>query len=303
MNKRLWTLPVLVAVLLAVASGVGFAIPSLSGPTGIVSVPTAVTAPPNTLQAALSYQAIKMQEVQAASMYSASETSGMYAPVTSTRRDLAVWSLQALAGVTDKAELWLAYSTVRDTEDSHIWGIGGKVALTKEPEEPAALAVGASYKRWTDGLQVAVTSMYGGPVTIETTDVKVLQAYIVATKDFTPMKGEKWEWGPGGGTRMLGSLGLMYERVDPGVGDSQNFTRPFIGFEFMGAGGTSLGLEYRWRDNDLDEKAIFSAVLRHRFSSVLTAEVGTTNASPIGTGLNDEDIFVRVGYSFPMKGY
>lgn len=43
-------------------------------------------------------------------------------------------------------------------------------------------------------------------------------------------------------------------------------------------------------------------MLRHAFSPKVTVELGTTNASPVGTGLHDQDVFVRVGYTFPMKG-
>jgi hypothetical protein len=301
MNKRLLTLPVLAALLLAAGSGVGFAIPSLGGPTGIVSVPTAAVAPANALQAALSYQTFKMEQIQSAAMYQVGQAWQMYS--TSGKEDFTVWSLQALTGITDKAELWAAYSSVRDTEDSHLWGIGGKILLTKEPEEAAALAVGASYQKWANAVIVPVVTLYDSTasVSLAPSDVDVTKLYLVATKDFTPMKGEKWEWGPGAGTRMLGSLGLMYLKADPDVGESNSLTRPFLGFEFVGAGGTTLGLEYRWKDSDLDAKAIFSAVLRHRFSPEVTAEVGTTNASPIGNGLDDQEVFVRVGYSFPMK--
>lgn len=149
MNKRLWTLPVLAAVMLVAASGVGFAIPSLGGPTGIVSVPNALVAPEKTLETALSYQALKI--VQAAGMYAAGGAAGMYAP--SEAEHFTVWSLQGLAAVTSQAELWAAYSAVRNHNDSHIWGIGGKVQLTKEPEEAASLAVGASYQKWVDVLR------------------------------------------------------------------------------------------------------------------------------------------------------
>ena len=283
MIMRLWTIPVLVGLLVATACGVGFAIPSLDGPTGIVTVPNASVAPLGTLQTALSYQKFKM-----------ATPSG-----TAETEDMTAWSLQALTGVADKAELWAAYQSLRNQQDSHIWGIGGKIQLAKEPEETASLAVGASYQKWVDAI-----TMYdeAGLPGVSPEDAKVLKAYLVATKDFTPMKGEKWEWGPGGGTRMLGSAGLMYLKVDGGSAFDESLTRPFLGVEFVGAAGTSLGLEYRWKDNDLDEKAVFSAVLRHMFSPEFTAELGTTNASPVGTGLGDQEIFIRLGYNIPMKG-
>jgi len=132
-------------------------------------------------------------------------------------------------------------------------------------------------------------------------DVKVRNAYIVATRDFTPMRGETWEWSSGAGTRMLGSAGLLYLNCDPDLGKSFSLTRPFVGLEFVGAGGTVLGLEYRWKDSTLDQKAVFSAVLRHYFSAEAVAELGTTNASVVGTGLDDQDVFVRIAYTIPIK--
>jgi len=285
MSKRVWTLPVLVALLVAAGSGAAFGIPSLAGPTGIVSVPNALIAPQGTLDVALSYQ-----KLQAAAI-------DMYEPA----EDMTAWSLQLLTGITKEAELWAAYSTVRDEEDSHIWGLGGKVQLAKEPEEAAALAVGASYQTWVDAFSFVPAGTPTG--TVVTSDVKVLKAYLVATKDFTPLTGESWEWGPGAGTRMLGTAGLMYLKADPDVAglESESLTRPFVGFEFIGAAGTTLGLEYRWKDDDIDEKAVFSAVLRHKFSPEFTAELGTTNAGPMGNGLEDQDIFLRLVYSVPME--
>ena len=271
MTKTFWTLPLVVA-LLVVAGGAAYAIPSLGGPTGIVSVPTAAVAPNGQLQTALTYQS---QE-----MYSA---------------DVDLWQLQALAGVSDEAELWAAYVLADQegptaSETANMWAFGGKVQLASEPEDDASLAVGASLEKWSDLL----TPMGMG-------DVDVWKAYVVATKDFTPMASESWEWSAQSETRMLGSVGILYTSVDPDGGESESLTRPFVGFEFIGAGGTVLGLEYRWKDDDVDEKAVFSAVLTHAVSPEFEVQVGTTNAGPSGIGLDDQDIFVRVGYIVPMN--
>ncbi|NIQ99901.1 MAG: hypothetical protein GTN78_06820, partial [Gemmatimonadales bacterium] len=55
-------------------------------------------------------------------------------------------------------------------------------------------------------------TMYGAGPGID--DVDVLRAYIVVTKDFTPMSEELWEWNDGG-TRILGTAGLLYLDFDP----------------------------------------------------------------------------------------
>jgi hypothetical protein len=253
--------------------------PSLGGPTGIVSVPNALVAPPGQLQAALSFQ---------------SQTNSMY----SADVDVSMWQLNVLAGVSQGAELWAAYAladqdTPTASETAHMWALGGKYQFTSEPKDQAALAVGMSMEKWSD-LMLA-SDMYGGGLG----DVDVLKAYIVATKDFTPMPTGSWETG-GSTTRILGSLGIMYVNIDPSGADSETMTRPFVGVEFLGTGGTNLGLEYRWKDDDIDAKAVFSAVLTHRFSPKLEAQIGTTNAGTSGIGLDDQDIFVRLGYTFPM---
>jgi len=272
MTKKLWTLALLAALAVVAAGGAAQAMPSLAGPTGIVSVPNALVAPPGQLQAALSYQSQSMNDV-----------------------DIKYWGLNVLAGVSKEAELWAAYALADQTtptasETAHLWAFGGKYQFTSEPKDQAALAIGASMEKWSD--LANTSSMYFG-------DVDVLKAYIVATKDFTPMTGKSWEW-TNSTTRILGSLGIMYVKIDPDGGDSETMTRPFVGIEFLGAAGTSLGLEYRWKDDDLDAKSVFSAVLSHKFSKQVEAQIGTTNAGPAGIGLDDQDIFVRLGYTFPM---
>jgi hypothetical protein len=266
-------LPLVAALALAAGSGVGHAIPSLAGPTGIVSVPTAAVAPVGQLQTALTFQS---QEMYGGTI------------------DVDYWAINFLTGVSDEAELWAAYAladqeTPTASETAHLWAIGGKYQLAAEPVDQASLAVGASLEQWSDSML-----MYGG---LE--DIDVIKVYIVATKDFTPMGAQSWEW-TDTGTRILGTLGLLYIDVDPDSSSGDSLTRPFLGVEFIGAGGTTLGLEYRWKDDDLDDDAVFSAVLRHPVSPEVCLEVGTTNAGPAGLGLDGQDVFVRVGYNFPM---
>jgi len=230
------------------------------------------------LQAALTFQSQEM-------------TQGMYSA------DVDYWALNVSIGVANEAELWGAYAladqeTPTVSETAHMWAIGGKYQLTREPEDAACLAVGASLEKWSD--------LISGDGSLD--DVDIVKAYVVATKDFTPLAGEAWEWSSGAGTRMLGSAGLLYIDVDPGAGESESLTRPFVGMEFIGAGGTTLGLEYRWKDDDLDQKAVFSAVLRHRLSPKVEVEVGTTNAGPAGLGMDGQDIFLRLGYTIPLGG-
>jgi hypothetical protein len=274
MKKSLWSLPVLAAVLIVAGSGSALAIPSLGGPTGIASCPNALVAPMNEVQTALTYQSLEADSV------------GMYA----TPEDFTVWTLQALTGVSSEAELWAAYTSVQNTEDFHAWGLGGKLQVAGDdaPGSPM-VAVGAGYASWQD--MMSSVGMYSSSC-----DADVWNAYIVATMDLTPDSGESWEWSSGGGTQVLGSAGVMYINMDPDVGDGDSLTRPFVGVEFIGPEGTCLGMEYRWPDDNLDCKAVFSAVLTHPLSPALTGQIGTTNAGPGGLGLDDQDFFIRLGY-------
>ena len=285
---RFWAIPVLVGLLVAAACGAGFAIPSLGGPTGIVSVPNASIAPVKSLETALSLHNFRV----------VSEGAGMYG--ASTHDDMTALSFQILTGVSDEAELWAAFQNVRDGEDSHIWGIGGKFQLAREPEMPVSVAVGASFQKWIDAFAAdaaAASGMYGA--TVEP-DATIRKAFVVATRDLTPIKDKKWGWGPGGGTRILASAGLLYLKVTGG-GMSDSLTRPFLGLEFVSPNGATVGLEYRTKDSSIDEKAVMSAVLRYKFSPEFSAEIGTTNSSPVGTGLTDQDMFLRLGYTIPFQ--
>jgi len=252
-------------------SGAGFPMPSLAGPTGIVTVPNALIAP-RSLETALSYQKLTLGEDD----------------------DDSVWSLQALAGVPDKRELWAAYSTIGNGDSAHMWGVGGKLALMRESQQAISLALGASYQQLSDSIGMYDVST--GPFDMSF-DEKVTKAYLVATKDFTP----------GAGMHALASAGLMYMQAKASVdalgislSESESLTRPFVGLEFIAPSGTGLGLEYRWKDDTLDAKAVMSAALRLAFSDNFRAEVGTTNADPVGFGMDDQNFFFRLGYSVPL---
>lgn len=256
-------LGLLAVVTMLAACGAASAMPSLGGPTGIVTVPNALVAPQGQLQTALTYQNWSMYD-----------------------GDATLWGLNVLGGVTDKAELWGAYASVNPDEDLDMdniteWGFGGKYQFIAEPAGTASLAVGASLEQWD----------------IEDDNLNVTKAYLVASKDLTAMTGGEWADSP---TKMLGSIGLIYVNLDSDFMD-ESLTRPFAALQFMGQGGTGLGLEYRWKDDNLDDKAVFSAVLCHQFSPELSAQVGTTNSVFNGLGGDDQDIFVRLGYTFGLK--
>lgn len=237
-------------------------VPSLGGPTGIVSMPNAITMPAGTWQAAFSCQGMR------------TSSSGMYqAP-----DDLRAWSLQAAHRLNDTAELWASYSSAADHVGSHTWALGGKKMLTHLEGEGPFAAVGASYHRWSDAFPAGSwTSGDARP------DANVPEAYAVVTG---VLADEDWPW-------LLGTAGLMYLGLDADRGPSQSMTRPFVALQAIVL-GTGLGVEYRWKDPSVDAKPVFSAAIRQVLSEEVTVEVGTTNASPVGTGLSAQRLFLRL---------
>jgi hypothetical protein len=296
---RLWTVSVLAGLLLASACGIGFAIPSLGGPTGVVTTPDARVASGGTVDAAFSYQAMRTtQLVQSAAFYGAT-------PIISEQTHSGTaWSLQAATGIADKAEVWADYHSVRDMEDSHIWGLGGKLQLAKEPERPVSLACGLGYRDWTDHLSQVIAPLGGavpaGTLVSSFEGLKVWNAYLVVSKDLTMEKKDRPRWGVGGDNHLLANAGLIYLKVDTQVAGNDSLFRPFVSAEIIG-GDTEVAAEYRFKGSSIDEQGVFSAVLRQKLSPDITLEVGTTNSDPVGIGLGDQNIFWRLGYQIPSK--
>jgi hypothetical protein len=276
MRTKLLMLPVLGAALLAISAGAACAMPSLGGPTGIVSVPSATIAPIDQWQTAVSWRSF--------------ETLGMY-------EDARDWSFQFLKGVADDAEIWAAYRRITDGEDTNLWQLGGKYQVSSAllPRggglAGADISIGASLGRWADS--IAMYADHG------ITDIDVLKAYIVATRQVWPFTAAT-EWEVAASTRIIGSAGLLYMRLEPDVGGDDTVVRPFVGIEIVGPSGLTGGIEYRAKDSDVDHKAVFSAFLRRQLGPVSNIEIGTTNATPIGTGLEDQSFFIRLGYDVPL---
>jgi len=281
MRMRSWMLPLLGAAFLAASSTVACAIPSLAGPTGIVMVPTAEVAPTTQWQTAVSYRSVEVTE-----MYEA---------------DASLWGLQILKGVADDAELYARYIRSTNGEDTNIWEIGGKYQISERVFQGRGfladtdIALGASLGRWVDAFGMyEMTGSYAP-------DVDTFKLYAVATKQVYPLGTTvDWEWGTPTGTVVIGTAGLLYQSIDPDVGGSETSLRPFVGVEIIGAGDLTLGLEYRAKDSNIEEEALYSAVLRRQFGPRTAVELGTTNASPIGLGREEQAFFLRLGYDLPL---
>jgi hypothetical protein len=288
MSKRVWLLPALAILLVAVGGSAAFAVPSLGGPSGIVSVPNALVAPTGQAAVAASWQSMEMYEL-------------------TNSEDFSTWSLQVLGGVAEGAELWAAYSNANDILDTTTWGVGGKFQFAREPDSPVTLAVGGGYRSGSGDTRIGeALDMY---VDVDA-DATMWNAYLAASKDFTPT-GMSTEWASG--TRIVGTAGLLWASVDldetfsseegsEKFSSDETLLEPFVAVEFLGTEGTTLGLEYRWKDSDIDQKAVFSAVLRQCFPNGFFGEIGTTNADQFGFGLENQNFFARAGYVFTFGG-
>jgi len=305
MSKRLWILPVLAAVLIAAGSGAGYAsMPSLLGGTGIVSLPNAEIAPMGQLQTAVVYQRLEAIGIDMYNEEFTNETASL-------------WGIQALAGVANGAELWAAYSKDNSDADMKTWSLGGKFQIPTG-DKSVNLAVGANYRQGKGEFPTFLSVDEFDPLLVfsDQFDIKGTNwdAYLVATADLTALTKSTCTSG-----RFLGSLGVIYKNFKVDLTDNwadiydgavvdtgsdgfnvvdENLTKPFLAVEFLGQDRTSLGLEYRWKDSELDAKAVFSAVLRHDFEQGITASVGVTNADQFGLGMDDQNWFAMIGYNF-----
>ena len=279
MKKTLLVLSV-VAMALIAGSGAGLAYPTLSGPTGGAVLPDAMVVPPGQLDLAVDWT-----EIDAASLLGSS-LSGY---------DLTVLPVRLVYGVGSGAELWAAWTRIDNSDNADGWGVGAKYQLMREPEQSMTLALGGGWSQIDDASSV----LLGGALGMY--DVSSWNVYLVATKDLSPAGEEGWAW-ENSATRIVGSVGVLYQKFEdiiPGASDDE-LLEPFVGLEFIAVQGTRLGLEYRFKDSDLDQKGLFSAVLRHPVSENLTLQVGMTNGALAGLGGEDFDLFAGLNYRFGL---
>ncbi len=186
MSKRLWLLPVLVTVLVVLGSTAGFgSMPSLLGPTGVVTTPNAMVAPMGMIETVLTYQRLDgfNQELGAVDMYdSFSVTQNIDRNETNN-----LWGLEALAGVANGAELWAAYSKDNSDVSLKTWSGGAKYQFPNCSKN-VNVAIGASYRKASGSTDVAeVDSVSTSRAVYALGDFSVdghsWDAYLVATAD------------------------------------------------------------------------------------------------------------------------
>jgi len=195
----------------------------------------------------------------------------------------------------DAESIWIGRANVGFSDDLEIWA-----GYTKLSDSPTGSSfIPEVHKIWNGGAKYA-TQVRNIPVTVggsfgkmqDDPSITVYNAFLVADKDPGTLK-------------LIGSPdvkltlgGTWIKLKDSSVNGT--VLQPFGGLVFSNDKGISLAVEYRPKDSDVDEKALFSAALRYPVNDTITVQVGTTNGSIGGLGGNDSDIFF--GLSYCMKG-
>ena len=183
-------------------------------------------------------------------------------------------ALRAVYGIAPKWEIGGLYWKAKDTEDLKAWGLNVKYQVMREPEQQFGLALGLAYSKVKD------TSV----------DAKWTRYYAVLSKKLSMAQ----EGGESGIGEITGLIGIVGDRVKDGTSESE--ANLMLGLEAKLRGGTYLGLEWRdkWKDAG---KSVMSAVVRHKISPQIGAELGITNSDgPFGE--ENRKIFVGVSYEF-----
>lgn len=241
---------VLIAVVAMCASA--WAYPSLLGPSGIVQTPTTDITEKNAVDVAADY--------------------------VSLREGFSSIPVRLTAGISDKAELGLAYLKIGNDLDGRLVNLHGKVSFQREPDYPFGLAVGIEFGDLGEKL-------------FELQDVnRIIRVYAVASKLLTPRpEGEAERVG----TDIRGQIGVNYERIQNGVTESS--VRPFVGLELATAGGTVIGAE--WRSEKFGDDVV-SAVIRHPFDQKTFIQAGVTkNLAGLAVS-NKTAFFGGLGFRF-----
>lgn len=182
--------------------------------------------------------------------------------------------VRANAAVGNNVEVWAGTAQWReqDSYNENVDNFGAKLRLMSQANNGIDVAIGGSFGRdkWHWG------------------DEDITKAFLAVTKDFEVA---------GATCRLTG--GAMYNRIKDGDW-SDKFTKPYAALEVLNVRGCDIGIEYRQRDDDFDdEEAPMSAVLRYSVpDKPVWIEIGTTNASWLGTSWAGQRGFFGVGIAF-----
>ena len=170
-------------------------------------------------------------------------------------------------------ELWVGEEFFRgdDWSNEEIMNGGVKFRLLSQENTGIDLAIGGSVGRdqWRDNRE------------------DVTKAFLAISKDFTLVVPARL------------TVGAMFNRFENDDW-SEEFTQPYAALELLDVKGLNIGVEYRQRDDDLDDsQAPLSAVMRYSVPDhPVWIEIGTTNASWTGLSWAGQRGFFGIGYAF-----
>jgi len=265
-TKALWLLALLILAVV-VGSSAAFSYPTLQGPTGLVLLPDANVEPRGQWTLAADYIKVDGDKVPSFAVEGPSQY----------LEDLNVCPIRLVWGVSNMAELWAAYTDIRDDEAVNLWSGGVKIQVHNNPATGVKVAFGGGHSSLQDdvGLDVTADTIYG-----------------VVTKE-SRATGQ-WRW--------KGSLGVMYTKFKPEGApedEEEKILEPFVGLEVT-AGNLALLGEYRAKEANVDDEAMWSAGARYMITPNLGIQAGVTNGAIFGIGGPGTSVYY--GLSFTVGG-
>jgi hypothetical protein len=274
-TKALWLAALLVLAVVA-GSSAAFSYPSLQGPTGLVVLPDANVEPRGSWTLAADYVNV--------------ETEGRPASIL-IGPDLKLTQARLVWGVSDRAELWVAYTDINvgtpdvhpdyvfpdeSGDNSHEWAGGAKLQIHDDPATGVKVAVGAGH--------------YDASVCSSCHNIKRDNIYAVLTKESAARSPHQWRW--------KGSLGLTYTKFDFDGGED-TILQPFGGLE-ASSGRLSLVGEYRTKEAGIDDTGMWSAGARYMITPNLGLQAGVTNGAFYfyGIGAHKASAYYGLAYTF-----
>jgi len=281
-TKALWLAALLVLAVVA-GSSAAFSYPSLQGPTGLVMLPDANVEPRGSFTLAADY--VNMDADARPEGGEAHYPYG-YVPVwdiTSGWDDLKIIPTRLVWGVSDKAELWAAFTDINNSDRTTEWAFGAKLQVHNDPATGVKVAVGAGYRD-------ATYPSCGGSCHHLTSE----NVYAVLTKETRAQNPHHWRW--------KGSMGMDYTKLEPGPADwasayTDTILQPFVGLE-ASSGRLSLVGEYRLRDAKIDDASLWSAAVRYKIGRRFAVEAGVTNGALFGVAAHKTSAFYGLAYTF-----
>lgn len=269
---------------MALAS-IGWAYPTLTGPTGTGALPTADTAGPGIIQVAADYF------------------------IT----DSGNFPLRVVAGIGCPFEIGALYIAGERSIDSRTRIIGDPIVVDELQQEDLLGAHAKSQLPWQlfGGNLALGAQYYRGDLIASYLDNDVIrrrdaigdltatQAYLVLTRPFSACDEI---------AIIRGSLGVNWTRIEQNVDEAylptfsifdgtDDALRVFLSVDVNVIDLVEVAVDVQSKAGDLETDALYSIVARYAFSPQVTGQIGFTNAAGV-LGTSSTDLFVGAAYTF-----